>query len=263
MKSADILAAFGMEPAAAVAFLRGKGYVISDSWTDVWQEAHTRAFTVAHVATTDVLEDIREAVDDALASGKTVKQFKDALTPTLQAKGWWGKAVDQETGEILKAYPGTIKPVQLGSPRRLEIIYQTNMQTAFQAGRYKGMKAAVVTHPYWQYVAVMDNRTRPDHRSLDGMVLRHDDAIWDSIYPPNGFRCRCRVRPVSEAALHSEGWGVVSSDGYIQRIEVPKSKRNPQAGTATVTRFQHPSMPKPFITDPGWDYNPATGKKAA
>jgi SPP1 gp7 family putative phage head morphogenesis protein len=259
----DLIAAFRMEPEKAVAFLRGKGYVISESWTDVWQKAHSRAFTVANVATMDVLEDIRKAVDDALAKGETVEQFKDKLTPTLQAKGWWGKAIDKETGEILKTYPNSTQPVQYGSPRRLETIYQTNLQSAYMAGRYEGMKAAVVTHPYWQYVAILDSRTRPAHRSLAGMVFRHDDAIWDAIYPPNGFRCRCRVRPLSDYAMQDESLAAASSDGYVQQVEVPKSKRNPDAGMTTVTRIKLPSMPQPFMTDPGWDYNPALAKLAA
>ena len=262
MKAADIQAAFGMPPERAVAFLREKGYVISDSWTDVWQQAHSRAFTVANVATMDVLEDIRQAVDDALAKGETIAQFKDKLTPTLQAKGWWGKAIDQETGEILKAYPKSTVPVQYGSPRRLETIYQTNLQTAYMTGRHDGMKASVVTHPYWQYVAILDSKTRPAHRSLAGRIFRHDDPIWSSIYPPNGFRCRCRVRPLSDYSMQEEGWAASNSDGHVKQMEVAKSKRNPDAGTTTVTEVKLPGMEQPFRTDPGWDYNPATAARS-
>lgn len=263
MKAADIHAAFGMPPERAVAFLRDKGYVISDNWTDVWQEAHRRAFTVANVATMDVLEDIRQAVDDALGKGETIEQFKDKLTPTLQAKGWWGKAVDPETGEILKTYPKSTVPVKYGSPRRLETIYQTNLQTAYMTGRYQGMKAAVATHPYWQYVAILDSKTRPAHRALAGMIFRHDDPIWSRIYPPNGFKCRCRVRPISAFTLEQEGLAASNSNGYVKQLEVVKSKRNPDAGMTTITEVKLPSMPQAFRTDPGWDYNPALDKIAA
>lgn len=261
MNQADILAAFGMPPERAVTFLRSKGYAISESWTDVWQQAHSRAFTVANAATQDILVDIREAIDDALAKGETIEQFKDKLTPKLQAKGWWGRAIDMETGEILKTYPKSTVPVQYGSPRRLETIYQTNLQTAYMTGRHEEMKAAVVTHPYWQYVAILDSRTRPAHRSLAGRIFRHDDPIWDSIYPPNGFRCRCRVRPLSEFTMDEEGWAASSSKGSVKQIEVPKSKRDPDAGMTTITEVKLPGMDQPFRTDPGWDYNPATAAK--
>lgn len=66
-----------------------------------------------------------------MSKGESYQQFIDKLTPTLQAKGWWGKEIDYETGEIT-VYPGTSCPVELGSPRRLKLIYEQNMQTAFQ-----------------------------------------------------------------------------------------------------------------------------------
>ncbi|MFZ6687515.1 phage minor head protein [Undibacterium sp. SXout11W] len=257
MKALDLKVAFGLPPERAVAFLRAKGYLISDNWTEVWQEAHTRAFTVANVATMDVLQDIRQALDSALSKGETLEQFKDQLMPTLKAKGWWGKAVDQTTGEILKTYKNSNVPVQYGNPHRLATIYQTNLQTAYMTGRYQGMKAAVATHPYWQYVAVLDNRTRPAHRALAGMVFRHDDPVWSLIYPPNGFRCRCRVRPMSEFSMKSEGYYLSDSTGYVKQIEVPKSRRDPDAGMTTVTKVKLPHMQHAFYTDPGWSYNPA------
>ena len=40
----------------------------------------------------DVLQDIREAIDRALAEGRTFDQFREELTPLLKEKGWWGKA---------------------------------------------------------------------------------------------------------------------------------------------------------------------------
>ena len=45
---AAIIAALKMPPEQAVEFLRSKGLQVSDSWRDLWQTAHLRAFTVAH-----------------------------------------------------------------------------------------------------------------------------------------------------------------------------------------------------------------------
>ena len=53
--------------------------------------------------------------------------------------------------------------------------------------------------PYWQYVAVNDSRTRESHRKLHGRVYAADDPVWDTLYPPLDYRCRCRVRPLSRA----------------------------------------------------------------
>ncbi|WP_293765678.1 hypothetical protein [uncultured Aquitalea sp.] len=42
----------------------------------VWQEAQAKAFTVAGVMKMDVLVDIRQAVDKALATGQTYSDFE-------------------------------------------------------------------------------------------------------------------------------------------------------------------------------------------
>lgn len=249
----NLLAAMAMPPEDAVAFLQSKGLVVTTGWRDLWQEAHRRAFTVAQSAGYDVLQDIQSALVDALKSGKTIQQFIDELKPVLQSKGWWGKAIDPATGEIIKTYEGTSIPVQLGSPYRLKLIYEQNLQTALMAGRYRAMKDAAETHPGWQYVAVLDTRTRPAHRALHGRVFRHDDAAWSVAYPPCGWRCRCRVRPLSLATMQAEGLSMQSAKDYIVEVDVPQ--RN---GTvAKVKRITMPGMQKPFQPDVGWDYNPA------
>lgn len=43
------------------------------------------------------------------------------------------------------------------------------------------------------YQTAGDGNVRASHRSLDGYVAPVDDAIWDRIYPPNAWNCRCEV----------------------------------------------------------------------
>ena len=251
---ATITATFHMPPEEIVELLRSKGLQVSDSWMDLWQTAHNRAFTVARTAGYDVLSDIREALVKGMNEGISYQQFTENLKPILQAKGWWGKAIDMETGEIVQQYESG-RPVMLGSPRRLRLIYEQNVQTAMMAGRYRSMMGAVKTHPYWQYVAIMDENTRTGHASLNGKVFRADDSIWSVIYPPNGWRCRCRVRPMTAGAVQRAGLSVGSSDGYIREIELPQHNGT----TVKVKQVALPYLDKPFQPDIGWDYNPAIG----
>ena len=153
-------------------------------------DAHATAFTVAKTAGMDVVGDIYAAVVKAAESGQTLEQFSEQLTPVLQAKGWWGRQ------DVPHPDTGEIQTVRLGSPHRLKTIYLTNMQSAYMAGRYAEMMDAVDTHPYWEYVAVNDERTRETHRLLHGSVYAADDPVWDSLYPPLDYRCCCRVRPL-------------------------------------------------------------------
>lgn len=183
----DLAFAATLEPARAVAYLRGKGIGVSWDWHDTWEAAHARAFVVAKAAKLDVLSTLREAVDAALAKGQTRRRFVRELEPRLRALGWWGRRVvagpDGEDGEV-----------QLGSPRRLKTIYDTNMRTAYAASRFRAQHANAASRPYFQYLSMSDDRVRPSHRAMSGRVYRHDDPIWDTHYPPNGFNCRCTVR---------------------------------------------------------------------
>ncbi|MDO8654200.1 MAG: phage minor head protein [Undibacterium sp.] len=257
MKSNDLYAAFNLPPERAMSFLGAKGLQTSGSWTEVWQEAHARAFTVANCHKLDVLQDIHGALNDALKNGTTYAQFQDRLKPLLIEKGWWGKAIDPKTGEILKTYPNSNIPVQYGSPQRLKLIFDTNLRVAYMAGKYQSYARMTDTHPFWQYSAIMDNRTRPAHRSLHGRVFRYDDGIWGTIWPPNGYRCRCTVINLMASDMAAQGLSLSDSTGYTSQVEVPISKRNPDAGTTTVTKLKLPGMDRSFFTDPSWNTNAA------
>lgn len=191
MNDVDIQAIFGMTPENAIAYLKQKRVDVSWDWQDMLDDAHVSAFTIAKSAGMDVANDIYQAVVKATENGQTFKDFERELRPILEKKGWWGKkdVPNPDTGEMQTA--------TLGTPYRLKTIYLTNLQSAYMAGRYAEMVAAKDTHPYWQYVAINDKRTRETHRKLHGRVYAADDAVWGSLYPPLDYRCRCRVRPLS------------------------------------------------------------------
>ncbi len=254
---ADFKAIFGLEPKNAVAYLKSKGYAITWNWQEMLDQAHDQAFTVAKAMRLDLLSDIRGALETALQEGQTLKQFIAALQPTLESQGWWGK-------QVIVDSDGVGELVQLGSPRRLKTIYQTNLQSAYMAGRKAEMEQTTETHPYWMYVAILDGKTRPSHRALHGQVFRHDDPIWSAIYPPNGFNCRCRVVALSEAAVRRRGLKVVSSNGrmFTETVETGIDKRTGEVRTAPVTGIRTTDAagkPITFRTDPGFNHAPGTG----
>lgn len=142
----------------------------------------------------------------------------------------------------------------LGSPHRLENIFRTNIQSAYQVGRYNQMMQAVKSRPYWQYVAVLDGRTRPAHKAMNGKVYPADDPVWDFAYPPNGYRCRCTVRSLSKSEVDRDGLTVDSSDGNVttETVSVNKSK----GYTADVSAIDLGGGKK-FMPDPGFNSNNA------
>ncbi|MDD3002104.1 MAG: phage minor head protein, partial [Candidatus Riflebacteria bacterium] len=203
--SNNLSAAFNMPPEKAIEYFKSKGYQVTFDWHDMWHDAHAQAFTVAGVTSLDVLVDIRKAIETAQNTGKSLESFKQDLKPLLKKKGWLGE-------KTIKKPDGSTKEIDLSQPWRLKTIYQTNMQTAYMAGRYKGMIDAIETRPYWRYVAVMDGRTRDEHRKLHGKVLRYDDPFWDNYFPPNGWGCRCRAVSISKYEAEKKGLRITDGE---------------------------------------------------
>lgn len=224
-----------LPPQEALRYLRSKGYRTGFAWQDVWQGEHARAFTVAKAMRLDILADIREALDKTLAEGRTFEQFTRDLRPILEAKGWWGRKemADPVTGEIGKA--------QLGSPRRLRIIFDTNIRMAHAAGDWAKIERVKAERPYLMYSAVLDRRTRPQHRDWHGMVLLIDDPFWDTHYPPNGWRCRCRAIQLSARDMDRLGLRLVQAP-----VIETRPWRNPRTGEIVYVADG---------IDPGFGYN--------
>lgn len=241
----DLAYAIGLPPEKAIEYFQKKGYRLTWDWWELWQEAHAKAFTVAKVMRMDILQDIRSMLEKALKEGITLQQFRKELEPRLKAKGWWGYK--------FVSYPdGRTEKILEGSPWRIKTIFRTNMQTAYMAGRYKAMMENIDSRPYWQYVAVLDRRTRPSHRALHGKVFRFDDPFWQTHYPPNGFNCRCRVRALSQKDVETKGYQV--EKGYITWEYAVISKKTGEMRPVAV--YHDPRTGMKIPTEPGWSYNP-------
>lgn len=245
MPTPDLAYAIGLPPKAAIEHFASKGYVLSRAWDDIADQTHARAFTVAGVMKLDVLQDIRAGLVKAQAEGKSLEQFKRDLIPLLEAKGWMGRGhvADPATGEVVG---------KRLTPRRLDTIYRTNLQSSFMAGRYQAQKENAGNRPYWEYVAILDSRTRPAHRALHGRIFKHDDGIWSTVYPPNGFGCRCRVRARSGRDLEREQLAVSSSEGRLDVIDQPVGR---SGKTRPAVSYRDPITGERFTPDAGFGFN--------
>lgn len=192
---------FGVDvaPETALKFFRSKGLKTGFSWLDVWKQEHDAAFTVAKMLNVDLLSDMRAAVDKAIAEGQTFEEFRKNIEPTLVERGWWGRA------DMVDPLTGKTKNVQLGSVRRLQTIFRTNMQMSYAAADTLSYEQTKDSAPYLMYDAIDDDKTRPEHHAWDGTILSGDDPWWKSHTPPNGFNCRCGTLQLSQGDLHSMG----------------------------------------------------------
>lgn len=239
-----IAARFDLAPEKAVEFFLGKKELQETfDWRDMLHQHHDRAFTIAKMMDVSLLGDVKQTVDAAIAEGWSFERFRSELTPMLISRGWWGRQemVDPETGEA--------REVQLGSARRLRVIYDTNLRTSYAAGHWSRIDTNADTAPYVMYSAVLDDRTRPEHAAWNGKVLRHDDAWWQSHTPPNGWNCRCTVIQLSERDLKRLG-----KDGPDEAPPSPTREwTNPRTGEV---------LQVPAGVDPGWGYAPGAQWRA-
>lgn len=206
----------------AIDHFRQKVNVPSARWTDIWQGAHTRGFTVAGAQSEALLSDFRAAIDRAISEGRTLAHFQKDFDKIVADHGW--------------SYKGS-------RGWRTRTIYRTNMRTAYQAGRYRQMTDERVRErrPFWEYAHGDSENPRPKHLGWDGLVLRWDAAFWDTRYPPNGWGCSCFVRALSQRGLERRG------------------KSGPDEPPATKTRTARlgdgSQVTVPEGVDPGWAYN--------
>ena len=81
-----------------------------------------------------------------------------------------------------------------------ETLVRTQTQLAYNAGRWQADQDPVIQDILWgyEYVAITDDRVRPEHEAFDGTVLPKEDPFWKANWPPNGWNCRCTTIPLFE-----------------------------------------------------------------
>ena len=222
-------AAYGSLPfAEMVRFFLRKLNLTTDHWTDIYTREHDWSFVVAGANRDALVTDFRAAVDKAITEGTTLEEFRQDFDRIVAAHGW--------------DYNG-------GRDWRSRVIYETNLNTAYAAGRYEQLQAA----PYWQYVHA-DWVTNPRHQHLawDGLVLRRDDPWWQTHYPPNGWGCQCSVRglwPRDLAAMGKDGPDEAPEVHLVERLI---GQRNPRGPRLVLV---------PEGIDPGFEYIPGSSRQ--
>ncbi|MGD9539081.1 MAG: phage minor head protein [Alphaproteobacteria bacterium] len=207
----------------AIRFLKDKVNLPTERWTDLWEGMHARAFVVAGAMKDELVADLHQAVFKAIDQGTTLADFRKDFDRIVAAHGW--------------SYKG-------GRNWRTGVILNTNLRTAYQAGRWQQIQENKARRPYLRYTAIMDDRTRPEHAAWHGTVLPADDPWWSTHYPPNGWNCRCTVQQLAEADL--ERFGYRLSPG-APPVETETRTINGPSGPVNL------EVPKGI--DPGFAYN--------
>ena len=221
-------AAYGSLPfAEQIAFFRRKLNLPTEGWTDIYTAEHDWAFVVAGANRDAIVSDFRAAVEKAIAEGTTLQDFRKDFDAIVATHGW--------------DYNG-------GRDWRSRVIYETNLNTSYAAGRFEQLQAA----PLWQYVhADWVQNPRHQHLAWDGLVLPKDDPWWQAHFPPNGWGCQCSVR-----GLWPDDLAEVGKQGPDAAPEVNLVERLVGARSATPRLVRVPEG-----IDPGFEYTPGSRRQ--
>ena len=243
MSQVDVKKAFYMEPEEIVKYFESKGLKTSYDWREIYEEAHAKSFTVAKMMNADLLNDTHDMLTKAIKEGWSAGHFQKEAGELFKKKGWDG------IREVKNPKTGEVETVELGTPRRIKNIFKNNINSAYAVGRYKQQLEDVDIAPYFQYMCILDEATRPEHKAMHEKVFRYDDPIWESLYPPNGWGCRCFVRSLSENELKNLELKVEKSGSALQEIDTGDIR--PVAGYS----FKVGNQDYTLQADAGWSTN--------
>lgn len=166
-----------------IEFFRRKINIPTNSYADIYNNEHDYAFVVAGANRNALLNDFRAAIDKAISQGTTLEEFRKDFAEIVEKHGW--------------SYNGSFN-------WRSRVIYETNLNSSYQAGRYQQLRDA--KFPYLEYLhSDYVEHPRELHESWNHLVLNFNDPWWDSHFPPNGYGCQCRVRGRTKGDLKRMG----------------------------------------------------------
>ena len=184
MNAAEFERTFKLPFVEAAQWFRDKLNIPTSHWAELEGAAHAKAFTSAGAVQADLLGDLRKMTDAAIAGGMDIREFRKQFRPLLGKYGW----------QLKGGGPGW----------RSDLIWRTNIQAAYQAGRWQQFEAAGITHLVYVHNDSV-RYPRPHHVAMDGTVLPLTDPFWTVCYPPNGFGCKCMALPATKAEIASAG----------------------------------------------------------
>lgn len=161
------------------------------NWTDTDKELlrnfTVEAFTVAAVHSYELEEKLKSLAVELMKLGK------------LGDKELWR---DEAYNIMLQYIP---EDESVPPPNYLQANLQTAINSAYHGSRYQRLKELQDVYTHYQYKTQDDIAVRDEHRVLHDRIWRSNDPIWQEIYPPNGWNCRCYINPLTIDEVSSSG----------------------------------------------------------
>jgi len=183
--------------AEALAFWAGKIKIGPKAFKELSDNGKTVAFAVSRIAAGDELNTVYRLLGDALEKGTTFREFQAGAADILERRGWAGK-----------------------NEWKARSIFDTNVNSALNAGQYQVLNRNRDIFPYWQYSAINDARTSDFCRWMRNRVFAADDPVWRKIWPPNHHSCRSTVIGLTADQVIERGLTVETRNPLGQQVTV-------------------------------------------
>lgn len=119
-----------------------------------------------------------------------VSQIRDQIRAVPAGEQTWTKAKKAIAAELREDLGGK------AAERRAELLLRTHAFRGYAAARYRTLMAQRDVFPFWQYKTHGDGRVRPSHAALNNRIFPAGHPIWQRIFPPWDWGCRCLVVPL-------------------------------------------------------------------
>lgn len=168
--------------AEAVEYLKKRDVIKKVDYNKLSDKMRFRAFTASRIADGDLLKRINSELIKNVNDGKGLKDFLTMTKTDILDKvgmgpnqGWYW-----------------------------EVVYRTNVQTAYGAGRALGFEEdkPLALH----FVGIEDARQTDVCHSLSNVIRPYDDPLWEKYIPPLHFGCRSTVRAIYDEDELPDEW---------------------------------------------------------
>lgn len=163
----------------------------------------SKAFMISGVVRDDILNDAKQIILNGI-------KRQDIPGTVSDLKTMFNKYLDQ----------GISVDGDLLQPTRLNTIVRTNMVEAINGGRKDLFEDPAIKGfvDFWQYSAILDDRTTEYCRCMDQKIFRVEDMA--SLIPPAHFNCRSLMIPVTKYEVEDakSNGGIEISEPCIGRM---------------------------------------------
>lgn len=165
----------------------------------------------------------------AFSAAKSLSQYKDFAEAMIDKDG--------SVKPFNKFKQDVSKINALYNDNWLKAEYETAIASAQAAAAWETIIKNKDVAGLLEYLTMQDEKVRAEHLALHGIVAPVTDKIWDSIYPPNGWKCRCKTRqfekglkPTKEADMYKR----------VKKANIAPMFKNNVGKTGLVVEGKHP-----------------------